>query len=74
MVWPLYAMQYLLWVRLDTLTGPSAMSTLPLSSDIVSLVRHVRKVPLADVDCARVVLFFLRTLFARPVLDDLNDA
>jgi hypothetical protein len=30
-------------------------------------------VRLVDVDCARVVLLSLRTLFARPVLDDLND-
>ena len=48
-------------------------SALLRSADIADRVRQVRNVPLADVDCARVVLFFLRTLFARPVLDDLND-
>ena len=40
----------------QTSTRPSARSALPLSPDIVSLARHVRQVPQADVGqkCRRV--------------------
>jgi hypothetical protein len=32
----------------ETSTYPSARSALPLSTDIISVTRHVRKVPTAD--------------------------
>ena len=51
---------------------PSFRST-PISRHSYRALGCLKCAAISGRGCARVVLFFLGTLFARPVLDDLND-